>query len=255
MADCVYTVLASGSKGNCSLLRTQEALILIDAGISYKEIESRLKSFGVNVLDIDAVFITHDHSDHMKGCEMLGKNGITTICNSDTARAIAKSTKFRPPFKLFVTGSVFEYKDMRVESFTVQHDTLDPVGFSFSFGSETITFCTDLGIITPYVKEMLLKSTHLILESNHCEDMVHASSRSYVYKQRVLSRQGHLSNKSVFEFLKEIKPHTKQVILAHLSDECNEESVALASAKKALLGKDVIIMCAKQDTPLPLTLI
>lgn len=229
-----YAILASGSKGNCALLQTRSTTVLVDAGIGIKDLAGRLAYYGVSLDMIDAVFITHDHSDHIKACEALGRYGIPVICNADTARAIAKSAKFRPVFKLFVTGTSFKYKEFKVSTFTVQHDTFDPVGYAFTVEDKTLVFCTDLGIVTPHIRHILLDASYIVLEANHEVELVHSSNRSHVYKQRVLSRQGHLSNVDACLLLSSLQSSVSHVTLAHLSDECNCPVVLMKQARDSL---------------------
>lgn len=247
----LFCPLASGSKGNCLFLGTATTKILIDAGLSFKQTKERLSSLHVNIEEIDAVVITHEHSDHIRGLETLSKHmDLPILANSDTAKAICDIVGARPRFKIFSTGETFEFGDISFHPFSVQHDTVDPVAFTVVIDDVKIGICTDLGFATSLVKMHLKECDYLYLESNHEPSMVYASSRPQIYKQRVLSRQGHLSNQSCAELLREVyHKDLKRVYLAHLSEECNHPQKALDLSKELLKPhlERLSIMIAHQD--------
>ena len=224
-----FCPLASGSKGNCIYVGTKGTKILIDAGTSAREIRKRLQSIGVALEEIDAVLITHEHTDHISALDILGcKMGIPVFANSDTAKAIYAALNECPKFKIFSTGETFEFGDLEVHPFSVQHDAVDPVAFTVKTGGLKLGFCTDLGFVTTLVAGQLQGCDYLYVEANHEPSMVHASPRPKVYKQRVLSRQGHLSNGECAKLIEQIyHPGLKHVHLAHLSSECNAHELAL----------------------------
>lgn len=232
----IFCPLASGSKGNSLLLGTERTKILIDAGLSFKQLKERLAAINVDVGSIDAVVITHEHSDHIKGLEVLAKQlNIPVLANSDTAKAICEHVTTPPKFKIFSTGEKFAFGDITLHPFSIQHDTVDPVAFTAQFAGKKIGVCADLGCVTTLVKMHLKDCDALYIESNHEPSMVHASSRPHLYKQRVLGRQGHLSNQSCAELLKELyQKQLKHIYLAHLSEECNNPEVALRWTKGSL---------------------
>jgi phosphoribosyl 1,2-cyclic phosphodiesterase len=232
----IFCPLASGSKGNCLLLGTERTKILVDAGLSFKQLKERLHAIDIDVASIDAVVITHEHSDHIKGLEVLAKQlNIPVLANSDTAKAICEQFKTPLKFKIFSTGEMFSFGDIALHPFSIQHDTVDPVAFTARFAGKKIGICADLGCVTTLVKMHLKDCDALYIESNHEPSMVHACSRPVVYKQRVLGRQGHLSNQSCAELLQEIyQKQLKHVYLAHLSEECNNPQVALRWTKNLL---------------------
>lgn len=240
--------LASGSKGNSLLLQTNKANILIDVGLSCKEIEIRLSKLAIEPVQIDAILITHEHMDHIKGLKRLSEvYQIPVFCNAETAKGIFDQTGQCEGFKIFTTEELFEYKDMQIYPFSIQHDTLDPVAFRIHVNNLKLGFCTDLGIVTPIVKEQLKNLDFLLLESNHEPSMVMACSRPPIYKERVLSRQGHLSNDQCIKALDECKNSSlKQVFLAHLSEECNNPELALKKAKE-IFDSSTLVDIAFQD--------
>lgn len=232
----VFCPLASGSKGNSLYLASRSTKLLIDAGISMRQLVLRLAEIGQKLEEIDAIVITHEHTDHVQGLSVLAdKLGIPILANSDTAKAIAEQTGRRFPFKIFTTGEGFTFGDIALHPFSIQHDTVDPVAFTAHLEGIKVGICADLGFATSLVKTHLQECDVLYLESNHEPSMVHACSRPMSYKQRVLSRQGHLSNEQAAELLLDVlHPKLKKIYLAHLSSECNHPEVALKAAREAL---------------------
>lgn len=229
--------LASGSKGNSLFLQTPQTKILVDVGLSCMEIEKRLSKIDIEPTQIDALLITHEHMDHIRGVKRLSElYNIPIFCNAETAKGIFDQTGQYEGFKIFSTEESFEYKDLTVYPYSIQHDTLDPVAFRICTNKLKIGVCTDLGIVTPIVQQQLEHLDFLLIESNHEPSMVHACSRPRVYKERVLGRQGHLSNDECSIALDKCKNSSlKQVFLAHLSEECNNPELALKKAQ-AILG-------------------
>jgi len=224
-----FCPLASGSKGNAIYVGGRSTKVLIDAGLGPRVLEARLSAIGVALKEIDAILITHEHTDHIKGLEALALKGkIPVFSNGETAKAICSLLGQAPKFKIFSTGETFEFGDFEIHPFSIQHDTLDPVGFTIKVESLKLGFCTDLGFATSLVINHLKRCDYLYLEANHQPSMVHASNRPLIYKQRVLSRQGHLSNDECADILAKVAhPGLKHVHLAHLSEECNAPDLAL----------------------------
>ncbi len=246
-----FCPLASGSKGNCYYLGTQETKILIDAGISSKVVAERLEQINVDLGEIEAIVVSHEHSDHIKGIQVLAKKlGIPVFANRDTAKGIYEAFSECPKFKIFSTGEPFVFGDVEIHPFSVQHDTLDPVAFTLKVSGCKIGVCTDLGFVTTLVKSHLQDCDYLVAEANHQPSMVHASPRPLVYKQRVLSRQGHLSNEACASLLVDVfHPGLKHIYLAHLSSECNHPDLAMKIVHEALQsrGMQASLSIAYQD--------
>lgn len=241
-----FCPLASGSKGNSIFVGNKNTKILIDAGISTKAIKLRLEEINVDISDIDAILVTHEHTDHIQGLKVLAyKLGIPILANNETAKGIASYFGSCPKFKIFSTGETFEFGDMEIHPFTIQHDTLDPVAFTIKVDNLKLGFCADLGFATTLVRKQLCDCDYLYIEANHEPSMVHASPRPMVYKQRVLSRTGHLSNQACGELLLEVAHcGLKQVHLAHLSSECNSPEKALSVITGILQSKGMHLdMC------------
>lgn len=241
-----FCPLASGSKGNCIYLGTDNTKILIDAGLSAKSIINKLQQINVDIADIDAILISHEHTDHIQGLKVLAyRMGIPILANTETAKGIVEHFHDCPKFKIFSTGETFEFGDLEIHPFSIQHDTLDPVAFTIRTSSLKMGFCTDLGFVTSLVANKLQDCDYLYIEANHQPSMVHASSRPMIYKQRVLGRSGHLSNEACGQLLSQIAhANLKHVHLAHLSSECNSPQIALQVIRGILEEKGIFLdMC------------
>lgn len=249
-----FISLGSGSKGNTLYYEEGSTKFLIDAGLSCRAIEQRLAVLGKNLEGLKAVFVTHEHTDHIIGLKRLvAKYQIPVFCNAKTAEGIASffdESAFS--FHLFSTGETFLFEDFEVSSFSIMHDTPDPVGFVFKTEGLKLGVCADLGCVTPVVERALKNCNLLYLEANHEPGFLHASNRPEVYKNRVLGRFGHLSNQQSAELLVEIA-HDKleKVFLAHLSQECNSHSKAQEVVETTLehYGMHLDIEVASQDKP------
>jgi phosphoribosyl 1,2-cyclic phosphodiesterase len=254
-----FCPLASGSKGNCIYLGTPTTKILIDAGISVKLIRERLAAIDVELEQIDAILVTHEHSDHIKALDILGcKLGIPVFANSDTAKAIYSLLGECPKFKIFSTGECFSFGDLEIQPFSILHDAIDPVAFTIRVQQLKLGFCADLGFATTLVANHLKSCDYLYLEANHEPSMVHASARPMIYKQRVLSRQGHLSNEECAKLLESVYHEgLKHVHLAHLSSECNSQELALKiieSKLNALQAKTEVSIAYQEKLSRPILL-
>ncbi|NGX31523.1 MAG: putative metallo-hydrolase YycJ [Chlamydiae bacterium] len=235
--------LASGSKGNAHFLHLCQKKILIDCGISYKALKLRLGEIGEDVDSIDAVFVTHEHQDHTRGLKLLCKNhSVPVFTNYQTANALYKDFEYVFDFKVFTTDEGFEYEGIEIVPFSIQHDALDPVGFTFS-KEHKVGVCTDIGVVTSTVEHHLHTCDYLVFEANHEPELVHScQKRTHIYKERVLSPFGHLANQECAHFLKKMD-RIKHVILAHLSQECN----SVEYVEKAMEGLGMEYTIATQD--------
>ncbi|MEZ5315494.1 MAG: MBL fold metallo-hydrolase [Chlamydiales bacterium] len=243
-----YCPLASGSKGNSLYFGTKKTKILIDAGISGRATQHRLSEIGVDLKEIQAILISHEHTDHIAGLKTLAlRHKIPILANTETAKGIYGILRECPQFKIFTTGETFTFGDIEIHPFSIQHDTTDPVGFTLKVDGYKVGICTDLGYPTTLVKLHLKHCDSLVIESNHEPSMVHACPRPISYKQRVLGRSGHLSNEACAELLSEIyHDNLKHIHLAHLSQECNVPEVAIKKVKDNI-GTSCPITIAPQD--------
>lgn len=244
-----FCPLASGSKGNCIYVGSSTTRVLIDAGISAEMVCDRLAAIKTDPHTIQAILITHEHSDHIKGLPVLAeKLKIPVLANSETAKGIVAALGERPRFKIFTTGETFQFGDLIVHPFSIPHDTLDPVAFTIQIGPLKLGICADIGHITSLVRKNLENCDYLYIEANHQPAMVHASSRPKSLKQRILCKQGHLSNEDCAALLASIlHPGLKHIHLAHLSSECNAAELALQIVKEVLKDHAVDVSIAHQD--------
>lgn len=243
-----FCPLASGSRGNCLYIGTNRTKILVDAGITGNATTQKLSQLGVDIDDIKAILISHDHADHVQGLKTLAlRKKIPVFANSQTAQAICHSLQSSPKFKIFTRDEPFIFEGIEIYPFSVQHDAIDPVGFTLKIDDLKIGICTDLGYPTSLVKANLRNCDYLVIESNHEPHMVHACNRPVIYKQRVLGRNGHLSNESCASLLAEVvNPKLRHIHLAHLSSECNSPQTAIQHVQKKI-GTEIPISIALQE--------
>lgn len=234
-----FTILGSGSGGNCAYLETEETRLLIDAGFSGRQIRMRLAEIHRSPETLHGILVTHEHSDHIQGLAAISsKLGIPLYCNRLTREAIEGQLKGNLVFRIFETGSTFEVGDVRVDTFSVPHDAYDPVGFQLHTSAGQVGFLTDLGHATKLVLERVRTSNVLVLETNHDMKMLQEDvKRPWSVKQRILSRHGHLSNDAAAEAAMQLASaelHT--IYLGHMSRDCNRPDIAQGTVAKKLAG-------------------
>ncbi|OLE09898.1 MAG: metal-dependent hydrolase [Verrucomicrobia bacterium 13_1_20CM_3_54_17] len=218
------TMLGSGSAGNSALVATDHCKILVDGGLSARQLVLRLEQCGVMAEQLDGVLLTHEHGDHICGLDVLcRKFDVPIYCNALTAEAV----------------------------FPVPHDAVDPLGFAFHAGSGSLGFITDLGYVTKMIVERLRPVQTLVIETNHDEKLLQNDThRPWPVKQRIQSRHGHLSNAAAAGVIEELLPgKIERVLLGHLSRDCNTPELALKTVRESLAkcGRiDVKVHCATQ---------
>lgn len=248
-----FFTLASGSSGNCAVLRTQEDCFLIDAGISCRRIEQSLRARGLSLSALTAVFITHEHTDHIGGLATLLKKCAAPIYASRGTAGALRNTLTAAPGRICAIpcGDTADFSSCRVRLFALSHDTGDPTGFRFDGTDGSLGVLTDTGIVTDEAREVLLGVDTLLLESNHDVGMVENGPYPYHLKKRILGREGHLSNAAAAEFaLSCVKHGTQDILLAHLSAENNTPAAAEYTVARALQkgGHNVRLTVAPRDT-------
>lgn len=220
--------LASSSSGNAYLVETAGSAVLVDCGICYK----RLKDVAV-----DAVLVTHSHSDHISGLKTLLKHReIPVYANVMTAEAVAHECGLDDSaFVCFENGQEFEVGAFTASAFSVPHDTSDPVGYLLRAGGETYFHGTDIGTPLDSIGLKLAEATIATLESNHDPVMLRTSGRPPYLVQRIAGPRGHLSNDQACELVRKFaSPRLKKLYLAHLSHQCNSEHLAICSMREML---------------------
>jgi len=250
-----FTILGSGSSGNCAYLETPETRLLIDAGLSARQIRNRLLTINRTPEALSGILITHEHSDHVQGLAVLAaKLNVPIYCNRLTKEAIEQQLDARISCNLFVTGGSFEVNDVRVDTFSVPHDAYDPVGFLLHTSAGRIGFLTDLGHATKLVIERVRQANVLVLEANHDLKLLQDDTRRpWSIKQRILSRHGHLSNNAAADVAEQIvSADLRHVFLGHLSGDCNRPELAFTAVSERLQrvgAAHVSIATARQDVP------
>jgi phosphoribosyl 1,2-cyclic phosphodiesterase len=249
-----FCVLASGSSGNAALLATENTRILVDAGLSMRELGKRLAAAGEQLERLDAILVTHEHTDHVAGLPVLARNRklrASVYMTRLTAPAIDWG-ECEPRLELFQAGVAFQIGDIEVQSFSLPHDAIDPVGFCFQAQGVRIGMATDLGYIPESVKFHLRRADLLLLEANHDLDMLKVGPYPWPVKQRVMSRVGHLSNMVVSDYLaQDLSSTTMHLILGHLSEHNNHPEIVRMIAAQALdeRGLETRVAIAAQHDP------
>lgn len=230
-------VLASGSSGNATLIQAEGSALLIDAGISVKELARRAEEVGCPLDRVAGVCISHEHSDHVCGLAPLQqRHGVAVYANRGTSEAFQRNPALATvSCHLFTTGQTFTAGVFTVEPFSVPHDAYEPVGFIVTVAGVRIGVVTDMGMPTQLIRARLRDCRAMVVESNHDEALLRNSKRPEYLKQRILGRQGHLSNAAAAALLAEIaSPTLEAVFLAHLSEDCNRGELALKAARASL---------------------
>jgi phosphoribosyl 1,2-cyclic phosphodiesterase len=232
---------------------TERTRLLVDAGLSYRDTCNRMASIGEDPARLDAVLITHEHSDHVGGLARLAKKlGIPIYLTRLTAPAIEWPEDFKPTLELFQSGATLIIGDIEIDSFTIPHDAVDPVGFCFRAQGVKFGVATDLGYVTDSIRFHLRRADLLLLESNHDLDMLKVGPYPWSVKQRVMSRVGHLSNDSACDFiLRDFESTAATLILGHLSAHNNHPEIARMAARQALdqRGLETKLVIAEQKHP------
>jgi phosphoribosyl 1,2-cyclic phosphodiesterase len=243
--------LASGSKGNSVYISNGSTSILIDAGFSGIEIEKRLKSKGLDPKNLDAIIVSHEHSDHIRGVGVLSRRfDIPVYMNRKTDNASAAQTGNIQKKYYFNCGVSFQINSLSIHPFSTSHDAAESACFTISHDNIKIGIATDMGMATAMVKQHLKGCSLLILEANHDLEMLTNGTYPWHLKQRIKSRTGHLSNVDAKNLLSEVAHNQlKHVILAHLSEENNLPEKATRVVGEAITQYNINLYPARQDRP------
>ena len=241
-----FDIIGSGSKGNATLVFSKKTTLLIDMGLSLERLEDELAKFDKVIKNIDGVLITHNHTDHLRSIKAFSPKKIYALERTVPGSLSNVINLFEP----------FEIGDIKITAFLTSHDALNPCGYMLEADNERLVYMTDTGVYlsknTPYIKD----PTYLIIESNHDIRMLLHTNRPMDLIQRIMSEVGHLCNEdSAFATLEIIGDNTKEIVLAHLSEEANAPEVALSAYEKIFAYKGVDISrfkvrCANQWEPL-----
>ena len=251
-----FSVLSSGSKANCTYIEASGVRLLIDCGLSGKQTESRLAEIGVRPDSIDAILVTHEHSDHIYGIHTFSRrHKVPVYINRATYEQLDREVVH----EFFVTGEEFCVESVTISPFSIVHDAADPVGFAVKAEGFKFVQVTDLGRVTTLVHEQVQGANALVLESNHDQEMLQNCDYTWHLKQRIASTHGHLSNDAAGQLLSDtLHPELFHVVLGHLSENSNTPTLALQTANRYLeLCKDrartlKTLLCGSisQSTPL-----
>lgn len=238
-----FCTIASGSSGNCAYIGTEHTKILIDAGISGKRIAEGLAELKLTGEQIDALFITHEHLDHIKGAGIFSRRfdvpiyamAETWAAMGDGIGKIAHGNR-----RVIYADEICAINEICVKPFAIPHDAAEPVGYSLFAGEKKITLATDIGHVTDGLRENIENSDILLLEANHDENLLKKGSYPWHLKQRILGEKGHLSNHAAGALLSEVaNERLKYVFLGHLSDENNDPQLAYETVEEILRQKQI----------------
>lgn len=255
-----FIVLASGSKGNATFLEIGSFRILIDVGISLRQIRSRLEEKNQALDRIDAVFLTHEHVDHVIGLASLAsKFKMPMYMTEGTYRNLPLKTREsldRDAVKILAAGEVIQMDSFLVKPLPAFHDALEPCGYKFTEGGKSLVYITDTGYYPQSAFDAIRNADMYILEANHDPEMLLDSDRPWQLKRRILDDEGHLSNEdSAFLVANVLGDRTRKIILAHRSQECNTKEKSLETyrevfTRQGLIFEDYRVECAEQDAPM-----
>lgn len=239
-------ILASGSSGNCIAITVDDKTILIDAGIAKTKIEKRLIEVGIMPGNIEAIFITHAHGDHIKGVPVANKYNIPVLATTGEWKNIQNVNEELRGLIFKENGlyepHIFDMGEIGVIPFAVHHDAYEPVGYKVLAGNKQVSICLDTGKVDEYMLEMMRDSDIYIIESNHEPRMVEASNYPNSVKARIISHIGHLSNQQTADVLaKLVQGNGEKIYLVHLSSHNNLPGLAEMTVRRELLKKGFMV--------------
>lgn len=228
--------LGTGSKGNCIAIQTDSTTILIDIGIPKTKVEKLLIENDINPADIDAIFLTHSHGDHVKGLPLATKWGIEVLASAGTLKSLDCPTGFA--IQSFSNWGHAKDQNLSVYAFNTHHNDYESFGYTVFDGENKVSICLDTGHVSPDMIEAMQGSTHIIIEANHDVDMVTMSDYPDSVKARNLSDVGHLNNEQTAAAVAQlVQGNGERIYLAHLSSKCNDPALAYHAVSSALENK------------------
>ncbi|MEM9283228.1 MAG: MBL fold metallo-hydrolase [Verrucomicrobiota bacterium] len=253
-----FAVLGSGSSGNSAVVCEGDTKILIDAGLSARQLCVRLEALEIEADSLTGIVLTHEHGDHTRGIDVFCRKRPLSIYGTVHTCALVREEVTSPvSWYPFEAGTSFSIGSLSVESFSVPHDAVDPVGFVIENGNNRLGILSDVGHITRMIIERLRGVNTLFVEANYDEVMLqNDTKRPWSTKQRISNRHGHLSNDQTAELIAQIaSPALSRVVLGHLSSDCNSPELAkdVIARKLSACGFDEVqIECAERKKPLSL---
>jgi len=249
-----FSVLASGSKGNAVYIENGPHRILIDAGLSLRALTERMALIGRDMADLSAVFLTHEHTDHMRGAGLLAKKWkLPFYATRGTFEQLRRHLPNSAERRVIESEDAVRVGDVCVESYPTPHDGAESVAFVVRHNGRRLGHATDLGCVDDMVRGKLKGCDALLVESNHDVEMLRTGPYSWPLKQRVGSDHGHLSNVACGELLSHVRHEAlKTVVLMHLSETNNRPEIAHRHAAEALSGLPARLIVSEQDAPTPL---
>lgn len=249
-----FSVLGSGSSGNALFIAGPSSKILIDDGLSLRQVQSRVAEIGETLDGLRAVFVTHEHNDHVTGIGPLARKLNTPVfVTQRTYERFPQSVGPLPSVEFFESGDSISVDGMTLTSFNVSHDAADPIGFTVECGGVKLGVASDLGHVSALVRTRLDHSHGLVLESNYCPRLLLSGPYPPMLQQRIRSRNGHLSNPDCNSLLASlVHDRLRVVVLAHLSEENNRAELALSLAAGVLGDHPAQLHVAQRRQPTPL---
>lgn len=254
-----FSILASGSSGNALYIETEKTRILVDVGLSGKQLEKRLQVIGIDPATITSLLVSHEHSDHVKGLGVFSRRyQIPVYLNEKTWQHLPRNIGEIPTELIHIieTGSSFDLADLHIDAFPISHDAAEPLAFTFTHQQEKLAVVTDLGYVNQKIVDRVKGADAFVWESNHDIEMLRIGTYPWNVKRRILSDTGHLSNQDAGESLAELLQGVgEQIFLAHLSRDNNMPELAHLTVKSVLedagfsLGRDVQLLQTYEDRP------
>lgn len=258
-----FSFLSSGSTGNATFVETEDHSFLIDAGFSGKQMESLFQQIDRDIKKLSGIFVTHEHSDHIKGVGILArKYKLPIYANEKTWKAMDQSIGDIPTDQKFIFGmeTVKSFGSLDIESFGVSHDAAEPMFYIFHHEGKKLVLITDTGYVSDRMKGIIANADAYLFESNHDVSMLRMGRYPWNIKRRILSDVGHVSNEdAAFAMSDVVGDNTKRIYLAHLSTDNNMKDLARMAVTQTLESKGIIVgeqfsLCdTDPKTPTPLT--
>ncbi len=245
-----FAVLGSGSGGNSTIVECDGKYLLVDAGLSAKQLNLRLEALGVDPQKLTGILLTHEHGDHVRGLDVfLRKCRVPIVASVMTGRVVQENLNSQAEWVAFESGQKFSWEGFEISTFALPHDAVEPVGYVIARGERSVGVATDLGHVTDPITKMLQGVEGLVLEANYDWPMLEADTkRPFSTKNRISSQHGHLSNDQAAELVAALVPEgLKRVVLGHLSGDCNCPLKAVEVVREKIGGVALEICAASQN--------